>query len=149
MVQKFIILRIFKFQEKKKTRLKSDFGFFLRLFFLIDLHFRSDLLNSESHTINLTHEMAMRYEILNQDNNLSLLQRLLAVRQVSDDPALFLNPRFANYRKDPFLLNDMNKGVERIIDALKKQEKIMIFADYDVDGVTSSYCIYTFITKFL
>ena len=91
----------------------------------------------------------MRYEILNQDNNLSLLQRLLAVRQVSDDPALFLNPRFADYRKDPFLLNDMNKGVERIINALKKQEKIMIFADYDVDGVTSSYCIYTFITKFL
>ena len=91
----------------------------------------------------------MRYEILNQDNNLSLLQRLLAVRQVSDDPALFLNPCFADYRKDPFLLNDMNKGVERIIDALKKQEKIMIFADYDVDGVTSSYCIYTFITKFL
>ena len=67
----------------------------------------------------------MRYEILNQDNNLSLLQRLLAVRQVSDDPALFLNPRFADYRKDPFLLNDMNKGVERIINALKKQEKIM------------------------
>ena len=93
--------------------------------------------------------MSMKYEILNQDNNLSLLERLLAVRQVSDDPALFLNPRFADYRKDPFLLNDMDKGVARIIDALKKQEKIMIFADYDVDGVTSSYCVYRFITRFL
>ena len=91
----------------------------------------------------------MRYEILNQDNNLSLLQRLLAVRQVSDDPALFLNPRFSDYRKDPFLLNDMDKGVARIIDALKRQEKIMIFGDYDVDGVTSSYCVYRFITRFL
>ena len=93
--------------------------------------------------------MSMKYEILNQDNNLSLLERLLAVRQVSDDPALFLNPRFSDYRKDPFLLNDMNKGVARIIDALKKQEKIMIFGDYDVDGVTSSYCVYRFITSFL
>ena len=91
----------------------------------------------------------MKYEILNQDNNLSLLERLLAVRQVSDDPALFLNPRFSNYRKDPFLLNDMDKGVARIIDALKRQEKIMIFGDYDVDGVTSSYCVYRFITRFL
>ena len=93
--------------------------------------------------------MSMKYEILNQDNNLSLLERLLAVRQVSDDPALFLNPRFSNYRKDPFLLNDMDKGVARIIDALKRQEKIMIFGDYDVDGVTSSYCVYRFITRFL
>ena len=93
--------------------------------------------------------MSMKYEILNQDNNLSLLERLLAVRQVSDDPALFLNPRFSDYRKDPFLLNDMDKGVARIIDALKKQEKIMIFGDYDVDGVTSSYCVYRFITRFL
>lgn len=91
----------------------------------------------------------MKYEILNQDNNLSLLERLLAVRQVSDDPALFLNPRFSDYRKDPFLLNDMDKGVARIIDALKRQEKIMVFGDYDVDGVTSSYCVYRFITRFL
>lgn len=91
----------------------------------------------------------MKYEILNQDNNLSLLERLLAVRQVSDDPALFLNPRFSDYWKDPFLLNDMHKGVERIILALKRKEKIMIFADYDVDGITSSFCVYKFITEFL
>lgn len=91
----------------------------------------------------------MKYEVLNQDNNLSLLERLLAVRQVSDDPALFLNPRFSDYWKDPFLLNDMHKGVERIILALKRKEKIMIFADYDVDGITSSFCVYKFITEFL
>lgn len=91
----------------------------------------------------------MKYEILNQDNNLSLLERLLAVRQVSDDPALFLSPRLADYWLDPFKLNDMHKGVERIIQALKNKEKIMIFADYDVDGVTSSFCVYKFFTDFL
>ena len=122
---------------------------FFYFVFLIDLHFFAELINLPPRVINLTHDMSMKYEILNQDNNLSLLERLLAVRQVSDDPALFLNPRFSDYRKDPFLLNDMDKGVARIIDALKRQEKIMIFGDYDVDGVTSSYCVYRFITRFL
>lgn len=40
----------------------------------------------------------MKYEILNQDADLSLIQRLLAVRNVADDPAHFLNPRFSEYR---------------------------------------------------
>jgi single-stranded-DNA-specific exonuclease len=43
----------------------------------------------------------------------------------------------------------MDKAVERIVQAMKKNEKIMIFGDYDVDGVTSSYLIYKFLTKFL
>ncbi len=38
---------------------------------------------------------------------------------------------------DPFLLNDMEKAVDRIILALNKKEKITIYGDYDVDGVTS------------
>lgn len=40
----------------------------------------------------------MKYEILNQDADLSLIQRLLAVRNVADDLARFLNPRFSDYR---------------------------------------------------
>lgn len=43
----------------------------------------------------------------------------------------------------------MEKAVERIIEAVKNKEKIMIFGDYDVDGITSSYILYEFITKFL
>lgn len=51
----------------------------------------------------------MRYQILNQDADLSLIQRLLKVRNVSDAPQDFLNPSITNYRLDPFLLNDMEK----------------------------------------
>ncbi|RAL55682.1 single-stranded-DNA-specific exonuclease RecJ [SR1 bacterium human oral taxon HOT-345] len=91
----------------------------------------------------------MRYQILNQDADLSLIQRLLKVRNVSDAPQDFLNPSIANYRLDPFLLNDMEKGVDRIIDAMKRKEKIMIFGDYDVDGITSSFSVYKFISYFL
>jgi single-stranded-DNA-specific exonuclease len=43
----------------------------------------------------------------------------------------------------------MDKAVDRIISAVKNKEKIMVFGDYDVDGVTSSYILYEFITRFL
>lgn len=91
----------------------------------------------------------MRYQLLNQDADLSLMQRLLKVRNISDNPNDFLNPSLAKYWLDPFLLNDMRKGVERIIQAMKKNEKIMIFGDYDVDGITSSFSLYKFTTHFL
>lgn len=43
----------------------------------------------------------------------------------------------------------MEKAVDRIIQTVKNKEKIMIFGDYDVDGITSSYILYEFLTKFL
>jgi hypothetical protein len=51
----------------------------------------------------------MRYQILNQDADLSLIERLLKVRNISDNSSKFLNPTLANYWLDPFLLNDMDK----------------------------------------
>ena len=91
----------------------------------------------------------MRYQILNQDADLSLIERLLKVRNISDNIENFLNPTLANYWLDPFLLNDMDKGVDRIIQALKNKEKIVVFWDYDVDWITASYTLYKFITKYL
>jgi hypothetical protein len=51
----------------------------------------------------------MRYQILNQDADLSLIERLLKVRNISDNSSKFLNRTLANYWLDPFLLNDMDK----------------------------------------
>src|SRR5690554_2778528 len=39
---------------------------------------------------------------------------------------------------DPFLLKDMDKTVDRIFQARDRGEKVLVFGDYDVDGVTSS-----------
>ncbi len=91
----------------------------------------------------------MNYHVVYDDPNEDLLTRLFKVRGIDDNIDSFLDPRLSEYRIDPFLLNDMEKAVERIIQAVKNKEKIMVFGDYDVDGVTSSYILYEFLTKFL
>lgn len=59
----------------------------------------------------------------------------------------FLNPNYDN-QHDPFLLPDMEKAVERLLIARKKQEKITVYGDYDVDGVSASTVILTAFEKF-
>ena len=49
----------------------------------------------------------------------------------------FLDPRLRDL-KDPFLLPDMGRAVDRLIRARAAGERIVIFGDYDVDGVTSA-----------
>lgn len=46
---------------------------------------------------------------------------------------------------DPFEMKDMDKAVDRIVEALENEEKIVIFGDYDVDGVTSVSCLYLYL----
>ncbi|MCK5311060.1 MAG: single-stranded-DNA-specific exonuclease RecJ [Desulfobacteraceae bacterium] len=57
---------------------------------------------------------------------------------------LFLNPNLSNL-KDPFLLKDMGKAVERLWTAIKNKEKILIFGDFDADGVTSTSLLVDFL----
>lgn len=48
---------------------------------------------------------------------------------------------------DPFAFPDMEKGVKRIIDAINNKEKILIFGDYDCDGVTATSLLYLFLKE--
>ena len=75
-----------------------------------------------------------------------IVARLLAVRQVTPENALFfLTPSFINLLPDPYILRDMEKAAERIAAAVINKEKIAVFGDYDVDGATSSAVMVRFL----
>ena len=63
-----------------------------------------------------------------------LFERLLAARHLDQD---FLHPSYEDCI-DSYKLYDMNKAVKRIEQAIDTQEKILIYGDYDADGVTAS-----------
>lgn len=48
---------------------------------------------------------------------------------------------------DPWLMKDMDKAVDRIITALSRNEKILVYGDYDVDGTTSVACMFHFLSS--
>ncbi|MDU1539814.1 MAG: single-stranded-DNA-specific exonuclease RecJ [Paeniclostridium sordellii] len=60
-----------------------------------------------------------------------------------EDAEIFINPSL-DYLRDPFLMKDMEKAVYRIEYAIKNNQNIWIYGDYDVDGVssTSVLCLY-------
>ena len=59
----------------------------------------------------------------------------------------FLKPRLDDLH-DPYLMKDMDKAVNRIIKAINDKEKILLYGDYDVDGITSVANLYLFLNKF-
>ena len=63
-----------------------------------------------------------------------LFERLLEVRGLGPD---FLQPKYENLT-DPFILPGLGKAIDRINLAIQKHEEILIYGDYDVDGVTAS-----------
>ncbi len=85
-------------------------------------------------------EMVSKYGIS------EILARILVNRGLKEENEIkvFLEPTRNDFY-DPFLLPDMEKAVDRIINAINKQEKVVIYGDYDVDGITSV----TVLKKFL
>ncbi|MFY9288747.1 MAG: single-stranded-DNA-specific exonuclease RecJ, partial [Alphaproteobacteria bacterium] len=75
-----------------------------------------------------------------------ILARSLSARGVDLEGAgQFLEPRLRDLLPDPSLFKDMDKAAARLVEALKQNEKIAIFGDYDVDGATSSALLIRFL----
>ncbi len=85
-------------------------------------------------------------EISEKFNIDKLIARILVNRGITEDEkiSVFLEPNRNNFY-DPYLLNDMEIAVNRILKAMENKEKIIIYGDYDVDGITST----TVLKKFL
>ena len=69
-----------------------------------------------------------------------LFKYILASRGICNDADVqkFLNPSIKEYMPDPFVLSDMESGAKIIADAIENHQKIAVYGDYDVDGITST-----------
>lgn len=85
-------------------------------------------------------------QISEKHNISTLLAQILINRNIVDDSQIdiFLQPKRNDFH-DPFLMQDMEKATDRIMQAIKNKEKTIIYGDYDVDGITSI----TVLKKFL
>ncbi len=96
----------------------------------------------------------MEYE-LRQKNDQTLtsfeplLQELLANRGISSmkDAEDFLEPNYNEGTHDPFLMKDMDKAVERFLQAIDAGEKIVVYSDFDADGIPGGALFYDFLKK--
>ena len=77
-----------------------------------------------------------------------LLSTLLTNRGIIEEAEItkFLNPKRSDFY-DPFGMPDMEKAAERILKAIKDKEQIIIYGDYDVDGITSVTVLKSFLEE--
>lgn len=73
----------------------------------------------------------------------SVIAGLLVQRGMTDIEEIksFFEPSIEQTH-DPFLMHDMEKAADRVIEAIKRKEKITVYGDYDVDGTTSTALLY-------
>lgn len=78
----------------------------------------------------------------------SLTQQLLTKRGIvtAKDAERFLNPSYDDHLHDPFLLTDMEKAVSRVLRAIADGERIVIYSDYDCDGIPGGVLLHDFFT---
>jgi single-stranded-DNA-specific exonuclease len=84
-------------------------------------------------------------EISRKYNLNKLLATILVNRNIEENQIeIYLNPNRKNFH-DPFLMPDMEIAVNRILKAMENKEKIIIYGDYDVDGITSITVLKSFL----
>jgi single-stranded-DNA-specific exonuclease len=99
-------------------------------------------MNTYTHAdvIDSNHELLKKYSLL--------LSQLLINRNLTNEEEIeeFLNPSYTS-NHNPFLMHNMEKGVKRFYDAIKNNERITIYADYDADGIPGSVILATLLNK--
>lgn len=77
-----------------------------------------------------------------------VLAELLVQRGIKtfEEARVFFRPNMDRLH-DPFLMQDMDKAVERLHEAITSNQKILVYGDYDVDGATAVSLMYTFLSN--
>ncbi|MEJ0001632.1 MAG: hypothetical protein WDN09_00355 [bacterium] len=78
-----------------------------------------------------------------------LLQKILAKRGITDvaEADLFLNPDYEKGLHDPFLMRDMERACVRLYEAIENNQKVVIYADYDCDGIPGAVILEDLLKK--
>ncbi|MBU1934757.1 single-stranded-DNA-specific exonuclease RecJ [Patescibacteria group bacterium] len=89
-----------------------------------------------------------KWVVQNQDKDLDVVTKLLHNRDLDTEEKqrLFFEGELESLH-DPFLFKDMKKAADRIQEAVNNEEKIMVFGDYDVDGITSTVIVYDLLKR--
>ena len=89
-----------------------------------------------------------KYELRERTNG-DLIDHLLFYRGITspEGKEAFLNPSYDKHVHDPFLLKDAEKAAKRIIKAIENNEKIVIYSDYDADGIPAGVIFHDFFKK--
>lgn len=89
--------------------------------------------------------MTKKYSVKEKVSD-NLIEQLLCNRGVEaeTEKEIFLNPDFEKHLHDPFLLPDMKKVVQRILQAIEGDERVGIWSDYDADGIPGGALLHDF-----
>lgn len=98
----------------------------------------------------LTHQEKREAEVLASHVGDSPVVAELLIRRgvtTAEGADCFFSPALSHLH-DPFLMNDMDKAVNRLNKAMGAKERIMIYGDYDVDGVTAVALVYKYLQNY-
>ena len=86
------------------------------------------------------------YKFANENHLPYIIAMILYNRGITDGEAVrsFLQKPLGGVH-DPYLLDDMEPAAQRIVRAIQNKEKIVVYGDYDVDGITSTVLLYSFL----
>lgn len=88
-------------------------------------------------------------DVATKYNISELLANVLVNRNIAksdEDVKVFLEPTRNDFH-DPYKMPDMQKAVDRIMKAIENKEKVIIYGDYDVDGITSTMVLKSFLDE--
>ena len=90
----------------------------------------------------------MKYQIRERING-DLVDHLLFYRDIKtpEEKEKFINPDYEKHIHDPFLLKDAEKAAKRIIEAIENNEKVVVYSDYDADGIPAGVIFHDLFKK--
>ena len=96
-----------------------------------------------------TEQTSIATDLASHLRNCYPISRLLVLRGIKslEEADRFLNPSMSDLH-DPFLMQDMDKAVNRLNKAMGAKEKILIYGDYGVDGTTSVALVYRYLQNY-